>query len=72
MLDRRRGLRKIITTVGHIVGNFISRAGVETPKKRAPSRQRGKAPDGEHRRRVIYRCTLSTPHRLCGFRIWDA
>ncbi|MCE2493159.1 MAG: hypothetical protein J4F40_11210 [Alphaproteobacteria bacterium] len=72
MLDRRRGLREIITTVGRIVGNFVSRTGVETPKKRAPSRQRGESPDGGHRRRVIYRCTLSTPHRLCGFRIWDA
>ena len=43
MLDRRRGLRKIITAVGHAVWDLLSRADLVAPKKSAPSRQRGKA-----------------------------
>ena len=70
MLDRRRGLREIISTAGHAVGDLVSRAELERPKKSAPSRQRGEATDGEHRRRVIYRYIFSTPDRLSGFRIW--
>ena len=40
MLDRRRGLREIISAAGHAVGDLVSRAELERPKKSAPSRQR--------------------------------
>ena len=70
MLDRCRSLREIITAAGHAIGNLVSRSEFEKPKKNAPSRQQGKAPDGEHRRRrVRFRYTLPAPHRLSDFRI---
>ena len=40
MLDRRRGLREIISAAGHAVGDLVSRAELERPKKSVLSRQR--------------------------------